>query len=259
MRLLDWQRQIQSRVIAGQCDIEAAVAESVGIDATTRLQVYASAYELRLLDVLQQDFQVLYKALGEAEFNKLACAYITVQPSNTRSIRWFGRYFAGFLRKCASQPGWIAELAAFEWAQGEVFDAADATACDSNALAALAPNAWPTLRLDLHPSVRLLHLQWAVPATWLAISQAAVGMEPVICTRSQQSWVLWRQGLDTHWRSMLASEAKLLELASHGATCAELCAALHADGTLEAEIAPIVAAHYKRWLCDGWVTGLHTD
>lgn len=81
-----------------------------------------------------------------------SCAYIDAHPSEYPSIRWFGRHLNAFLRQTspyAAQPV-LAEMVAFEWPQGEVFDAEDSAAVTVEEMACFPrlpgrPCAWPCI------------------------------------------------------------------------------------------------------------------
>jgi hypothetical protein len=254
--LRDWQRGMQAAVTVDDRGILAHVVGDARGNAATRIGVYVEAYPLRLLDVLRQDYRGLRVALGEARFERLARAYIAAQPSDTPSIRWFGRHFATFLRRRRTRPAWAAELAAFEWAQGEVFDAADAPRAQPADLAGLALERWPELRLRLHPAQRRLHLRWNAPALW----QAAIGQAKDDATRPQRAaprhWLLWRHGFDVRWRSLDAAEAAALSAAAADASLADIGAALLRAG-VPGDTAPNhLAALLQTWLADGLITEL---
>ncbi len=67
----------------------------------------------------------------------------------------------------------LAELARWEWAMTEVFDAADADALGVGDLAQIAPEEWADLRFALHPSARRLALAWNAPQIWKAVTDEA--------------------------------------------------------------------------------------
>jgi hypothetical protein len=118
-------------------------------------------------------FCALHALLGDMAFDRLGRAYIDAHPSQHPSLRWFGRQVSKFLRQTplyASQPI-LAEMAAFEWAQGEVFDAEDADVINIETIGALALDVGPTMRLVLHPSVQCVNCDWNVPTAWQAIDE----------------------------------------------------------------------------------------
>jgi len=141
--------------------------------AQERLSIYGDGYRQRLLAALKTDFPALHALLGDMAFDRLGRAYIDAYPSQHPSLRWFGRHVSKFLRQTplyASQPI-LAEMAAFKWAQGEVFDAEDADVINIETIGALALDVWPTMRFILHPSVRCVNCDWNVPTIRQAIDK----------------------------------------------------------------------------------------
>jgi hypothetical protein len=125
--------------------------------AQERLSIYGDGYRQRLLAALETNFPALHALLGDMAFDRLGRAYIDAHPSQHPSLRWFGRQVSKFLRQTplyASQPI-LAEMAAFEWAQGEVFDAEDADVIA--AVAARASNPLAFARTGRSLDYRRLH------------------------------------------------------------------------------------------------------
>ncbi len=259
MALRTLQEDFQAAVLDDPAHFVAQVVNTATASAECRIDIYAQAYRLRLLEALAGDYTKLAILLGEAQFESLGHSYIAAHPSRHPSLRWLGRHMAAFL---AATPPWsgqplLSEMAAFEWAQGEVFDAPDATALGPAALAAIAPESWPQLRLQAHPSLRRLDLSCNVPAIWQALED---GDEPCErhCGAPTQSWLLWRQNLDIHWRSLSVDERWALDAWRNAASFSELCEGL--CEWLEPERVPAHAAGLlKGWVNAGLVTALRSD
>ena len=227
---------------------DPAIAASVqGPQVEQRLRIYSDAYRLRLIEVLGNDFPVTKVLLGEDGIDAVALDYLDAHPSTHPSLRHFGQSFADWLRPHASQPRTLHELARFEWMQGEVFDAADADPLTLDDIASLPADAWPMLRLQLQPSVRLLAL--ACNATALVEAHARGEALPAPRAAPTADWLLWRSDGDVHWRRLDADEAALLHAIADGECFGQLCeraSAFHPDdGPLRA------VSLLKRWLADG--------
>ena len=225
---------------------DTGIAALIDNAASHRLRIYADAYRLRLIEILGNDFQATKAALGDDAFETLATGYIAAFPSTRPSVRHFGRAFADWLSTRADAPPGANELARFEWLQGECFDAADTPALHIDAIAALPPDAWPDLRFFLHPAARLL----ATRRLRLRNGQPAIAKR-----ESRIDWLLWRQALDVHRRTLETDEAEALDALRDGAAFGALCERLathHGDaGAVRA------AALLKRWLADGLLAGIH--
>jgi len=238
------QATMQSWLLRG----DPAIAASVhGPQVEHRLRIYGDAYRLRLLEVLGNDFPVTKALLGEDRFDAIALDYVQAHPSTHPSLRHFGRAFADWLRQRAARPHASHELARFEWLQGEAFDAADANPLTLDAIAALPAEAWPTLRLHLQPSVRMLAM--GCNAATLVDAHARGDALPALRVAPTADWLLWRNDGDVHWRRLDADEASLLRAIADGECFGQLCeraSAFHSDdGPMRA------ASLLKRWLADG--------
>ena len=108
--------------------VEAWVRGDERLAAAERLEVYARMYFFRLLDCLAGDFPSVHAVMGHESFHVLARDYLEHHPSTSRSVRSLGRFFAQFLDAHALgvQHPFVADLARFEWALLEAFDARDA-------------------------------------------------------------------------------------------------------------------------------------
>ncbi len=250
------QRDFQTYILGRRGPIEQAIAGTQALDARTRLEIYAEAYRLRLLEALAAEYLGLRAYLGEAAFETLGRAYIERHPSHSRTLRDYGDRLADFLR---ATPPWreqplLAELAAFDWALATVFDAPDAPMASAADLAGIAPERWPAMRMVFHPSVLRIDLEWNSPA----IRQAAEEKRPLPAPHRHPhpiGWVLWRQQLRTYFRSLSVEETFVLDAARRGECFAELCERL--CEWLDAQHVPAQAAGLlRRWLEDGLIASV---
>ncbi|MGM9486799.1 HvfC/BufC family peptide modification chaperone [Ideonella sp. YS5] len=215
-----------------------------------RLDVYHHAYRARLVAALRSNYPVLHHVLGDEAFRDLALAYLADHPSRRPSIRWFGDElpaWASRQHEALPHPA-LADLAAMEWALGLSFDAADARPATFAELATLPAEDWPGASFAAHPSVGLLNLEWAVEPIWRALTddEEAASEEP---QAHAHTLLVWRQGLETRWRSVEPEEADALAACLGGEPFAALCA--HA-AALQGDAAPAwVASALRRWVDDG--------
>ena len=256
-RLPQIQHDFQSYLLRGDsAAIETHVVGTERVPVATRLSIYGDGYRSRLVEALSANFPVLSELLGEADFATLAAAYIGTHDSPFFSIRYYGDGLADFL---ASEPEYagapvLAELARWEWAMTEVFDAADADPIGADDLARVAPDEWGELRFDWHPSIRRLALAWNAPQIWKAVSDEDAPPEVALSAEPAQ-WLLWRRELRTYFRSLQPGEAVALDAAGAGQSFGELCERLCAEFG-EAE-APAKAAGFLRdWAQSGLLTAV---
>jgi hypothetical protein len=253
--LADRQSALQHWLRAGDPAIGAHVAASPPAAAAARLRVYADAYRLRLVEVLTNDFPVLTGHVGRARMEAMASAYLRDHPSTQPSVRHLGRGFAQWLSARRDVEATLVELARFEWAQGEVFDACDASPVTVAEVGALPAAAWPTLSLFFQPALRCLWLETTAPAQ---VAAHAAGQPPTaLAAAAPGHWLLWRQDFNVHWRRLPSEEADALRDMRDGQRFGALCTRLQATHGLDAPAR--AAGLLKRWLQDGLITALHAE
>lgn len=247
--LLGLQSLVQQHVI-GTADA-AALIDGDAAHAAQRLGIYAQAYRLRLVDALADAHEKTQAWLGADRFERAALRYIDAYPPTTRSLRWFGDRFADALADWLPREPAVAEVARLDWALRGAFDGPDAPVLDAAALGAIAPEAWATLKFALHPTARLLVVEHNTVAIWQALDDDS---EPPPLERGSHPvpWLVWRKGLQPHFRSLHPVEAELLQGALAGAGFAESCARAAALGAGDApdELQLRIAACLRQWLED---------
>lgn len=247
------QEDFQYYLLTGNNQIHAQVLGSDQVSSNERLTIYADAYRLRLLEALATDFPGLHALLGAVEFDAMARAYITLHPSPYFSLRWYGDRLGEFLRTTEPYSKYpaFAEMALFESAKNDAFDAADDIVADMAQMAAIPSKAWPGLRFRFHPSVRCLDLHWNVPPVWKAVDTGTQVPIPE-CAEYPISWLLWRQNMRTYFRSLYMPEAWSLNALRNGASFADMCEGL-CEWINVAEVAIHAAGLLKQWLADGLI------
>jgi hypothetical protein len=251
------QQELQSCVLGEDSTISAAIVDAPPLPIAARLGIYRNAYQVRLIEALDDTYPMLHAVLGDEVFSALGEEFVAAQPSVHRSIRWYGRELAEFLGQrapYAEQPI-LAELALLEWTLAEVFDSADAEPVLRAALSAIDPTAWSGLRFEFHPSLRRLLLHWNTAAVWQALSRGETPPDPA-CAEHPMPWLLWRQDLQNYFRSMAADESAALDAALRGADFARLCEAL-ADWLPDAEIPLRAASLLGLWADSGIIVAVN--
>lgn len=224
-------------------------------DAAKRIGIYAYAYRARLIEALGNDYPALQAQLGEEAFELLGQGYIEAYPSSTPSLRWFGRHLAKYLREHELDQLLWAETAAFEWAQGEVFDAPDAPVVGLDAMASIPGEVWPQMRLLPQPSMRRLTLHWNVPAR-VAAHGRDEPLPEAVSERQPREWLLWRrEDLAIHWRPLEAGEAAALDAARADASFSDICERL-CEWVDPDTVAMHAAGILKRWINDELITAI---
>jgi hypothetical protein len=252
--LLEIQRRMQAFVLHGEDEISSSVEGGVIADKERRLRIYADAYRLRLVEVLGNDFPVLKACIGESIFDTWATEYLAAHPSRYVSVRHVGNAFSDWLNSQSKAGVAAAELAAFEWAQGEAFDSADADVVVLGDVAGIAPEAWSALKLQVHPATRWLSLRSNAPACVVAHDNDRPFPDAIVSDQPAE-WLLWRRGMSVHWRSLPADEAAALAAVRAGANFGEICEFLrpwHEEELLALRAASLL----KLWISDELIAAL---
>ena len=248
--LRELQRSFQSWVLGDAGALPATVAGTGAVSAEARLNIYAEAIRLRFLEVLGQDYPGLHALAGDDEFRSLGLAYVAAHPSHHPSIRWFGAHLPACLRSTApwrDHPV-LGEMAQFEWAKGELLDAADSPVVGVEDIAAIAPDRWAGIRPRIKPAVRRLALEWNVPSLWKALVGGDAPPPPARMERAVE-WLLWRDGIVVRWRSVEPDEAWALGRCEAGADFGSICAGL-CERVGEDAAAFRAATYLKQWATD---------
>ena len=119
-------------------------------------------------------------------------------PQHPLVWRWLPDFLA------STQP-WqqhpeLAEIARFEWTLTLAFDAPEAAALTFDDLAAIPPDAWSTLQLQLHPSLHTLALRSNAPALRTALD-AEARLPSIQRHADPVEWAVWRKAGVPHFRS----------------------------------------------------------
>lgn len=257
--LSELQRRFQAYLLNPSASPPAALRGDGRASGAQRAEVYAEAYRLRLIEALAADYPALGTLLGEDDFAHLGRVYAEAHPSRYASIRWFGQHLGRFLQddsEYRERPE-LAELAAFEWALSEAFDAAEAPAVSPEALTALPAARWPNLRIRFHPALRRVKLRFNIPEVWQALNQKA-SPPPFEALDSPQTWIVWRSDLKLFFRNLNLSEAQAFDALYQGLHFAEVCEGL-CDRLPAENVAATAAGFLAHWLTEGWIAAFEAD
>ena len=253
MRLAELQRAFQNHVLHQDGAIAAQINGTPQMPVADRLEVYADAYWLRLVEALGATYPQLQTQIGSEAFSDLGRLYLQEYPSTHFSVRWFGDRLHRVLHEIdeyREQP-WLQELARWEWALAAAFDAEDVAALPLEALASVEPSQWPSLQFRCHPSLHRLTLRTNAPALFKALADETETPAPQRLGEAQH-WIIWRQELATRYRRLEDDEAAALSTVCAGGTFEEMCETLAEHH--EPEAVPVTAAGMlKGWIVAGTI------
>lgn len=249
-KLAQLQADFQASILNSDADLfKKKVVDDAKVGAEKRLNIYADAYRLRIIEALATAYPKLHSLLGDDLFDNTVRQYIDQYPSKYRNMRWVGDKMSEHLQNVLPEHPIAAELADFEWALGLAFDAKDVPVVGIDQLSEIAPETWGDLRFSLHPSVQLLDLHWNVVPVWQALDAEQA---PPTLTQHHMPCLVWRTDLNSHYRSLDAQEfSALLQLksgANFGSLCESLFDSLGESATQQA------AQYLASWLQAGLIS-----
>jgi hypothetical protein len=237
------------------------VPSARGMTPPERLEVYREQFWLRHLANLDEDFPTLTWVVGGREaFRALTTGYLRACPPRTWDLQRLGADLPGYI---ARDPRWgsdplARDAARLDWAFMEAFDAPDSPPFDARILASTPEDAWPSARIDLHASLRLLPLGHPVHDLRLALQRGAEVERPVV---EATHVVVYRDPacfLRTMKIAPLAFE--LLETLRSGTPLGEACeAAAGASQSDPSEIGERLGGWFQQWTAEGWIRAVRFE
>lgn len=232
-------------------DVAALVQGDRLLDAYGRLDIYADMYFLRLRDALVEDFPVTLGLLGEEASHDLVVDYLDRCPPDSPTLRDLGARLPAFLRQhpIAQGRGWLAELAALEWARADVFDRADAPPLAFDDLRAVRPERFGDVPLTAIFALAIVPVGFAVDETWRQITAEAPASR---CRPEPGALLVWRRDGEVRHRRATDTEREVLDLLVAGTTFVQVCARL-GERRDDATAAQTAFEVLSRWLQAGLV------
>jgi hypothetical protein len=229
--------------------LDAIVLGDERLSAEARVDIYANMYFYRIRDALKEDFPATLAVLGDDNFHNLVTGYLLEYPPTEPSISHCGRYLAYYLRDHPLRKAapFVADLAKLERAVVEVFTGPDEAVLDPDALRAIPPEDWPSMKLRIHPAAQILALEWRVSELLRAVEE---GHQWKPAERGAVKVLVWRRNARVFYRDLERAEADAIEAAWRGATFAEICDVVAANADDQDPVATMNRS-LARWLSEG--------
>jgi hypothetical protein len=164
--LRDIQAAFRRALLAEDETALAALVEG----GAARIDVHRNNLFASLGEVLHDSFPAVCRLVDERFFVYAAHEFIRHHPPERAVLAEYGGGFADFLADfppCRHLP-YLADVARLEWLMCVAATAADAAPLSVAALAGVAPEATPLLRLRLHPALGLLASAFPIDRIWRA-------------------------------------------------------------------------------------------
>lgn len=244
-------------------ELASLVRSDARVSASDRVSIYANAYFERILGCLENHYPATRWALGEEWFRDLATAYLIAHPSRHPSLRFAGKslplYLASDSRAEPFHRGrpWLPDLARYEWAFVDAFDAEDADTVSVETLQAFEPEAWGSLRFSFQPALQLLDLEWPVARLRTACDAEETWNEEAEVLADACRVLIWRRDEKIYHRRVDSGEGAALGAALEGRSFAEICEEI-AERVGNEEAAAQAADWLADWQRAGLLAGLAT-
>lgn len=254
MTLAEMQSKFQAGILEDDQTILASIAGSRRTDRATLFAVYHDAYRMRLAEFLSNDYPILRERLGDETFGRLVEDYILSAPSRQRNARWYGALLPDFMRESVPwrENREAVDLALFERALNDAFDAADAPAWSMEAFADIGSEDWPGIVFEFHPSFSVLDLGRGTAGIYAALIDHEA---PPTIGQGIETIVFWRNDGQSLYRLVAEDERLALLEAQQGKEFSDICALLAFRGGNE-DVTARAAGLLSQWLADGLVTRL---
>ncbi len=245
-QLRELQEKMQAFVLAEDKRVFDAIVKPANMDVEERLLVYRNGYYLRLIDILQDDYSVLCQVMGEKAFAAMIRSYLRTFPSHHFSVNSVGKHLASFLKNTDGCHRSFVELAKFEWTLGQALTAPDVPMFTMADLAAVPPESWPEMVLNLHPSVNIISCQYNTLARWQHNNENGDDIDAVLLDEPQFH-MLWRYDNSAHFCTVSQEQRHLLQLFQQGKCFALACETMF-DYFSEDEVVHWVAGTLQEWV-----------
>ena len=214
-----------------------------------RFAVYRNNVVSSLVKALGSRFPVIEKIVGKEFFAAMARVFVIGQPPRSPLLATYGDEFAAFIAafEPAREMPYLADVARLEAARTEAYHAADAASVDASRFAALDAGIVGGIRVELHPSVRIVRSLHPVVTIW-AMNSNEQALAPIDNWRREDALVS-RPCLDVEIRALPPGGAAFLLALAAARSLGEAAEAAfdgHSDFDLTSNVAGLIGAGLVR-------------
>jgi hypothetical protein len=208
-----------------------------------------------LIGALRETFPAVRVAVGEDYFDALAAEFVASHPPRSPVLQEYGGDFASFVAGFPPLQDWpwLTDLARIDWARREAYHAADAEPTTLSQWLAQDPATLLAVRVELHPSLRLLASPHPLASLWFAHRPDDADATTVDVVWNPEACRIWRDGERVRVERIDADEHAVLRALSEGRS---LLLALWKgyDGAIEQER---VVQLLQRFIDDRLIVAIH--
>jgi hypothetical protein len=167
-RLAERQRQFSEALLDPALPTPDGIVGPDGCSSPKRFSVYRNNVVVGLTEVLKDAFPAVRRLVGSDFFAAMAGAFVRADPPHSPVLLEYGQTFPTFIggfAPAASVP-YLADVARIEWAWKEAYHAPDACALNVSDFQAIPVDVLPSIRLSLHPSLRVVRSLMPALTIW---------------------------------------------------------------------------------------------
>jgi hypothetical protein len=200
----------------------SAVVGPAGAPCPKRFAVYRNNVMAGLVDVLAESFPAVRQLVGEAFFAAMATVYARCDPPSSPVLLAYGSGFPDFIGQFepARELGYLADVARLERLWLDAYHAAEAEPLTSFDFAEVPPDRLGELRVQLHPSLRLVRSPYPVLDIW-QVNIRGETPEPIDLEDGAQDVLVLRAQRDVTARVVPPGVAAFLASLGQGESVAE--------------------------------------
>lgn len=253
--------------------IEDVITASPSQTSQQRFDVYAYAYQARLVECLREEFATLCQFLGQDVFDGLAVAYLQAHPSQSYTLADLGARFPAFMQQAAAAltdeadnesetaengSQFLIELATLERLYAEVFDGPGIeglSLISPDELKKISPDQWPEVRFEAAPCLKLMEFAYPVHEFVTACRQ---GSEPPVPEPRPTRLVVTRRQYVVRRVPVAETQFRLLGLLSNGMPLGEALETTAANGDDIDGLVKDVQQWFYEWTASGFFIGVRS-
>ena len=234
----------------------AVIGRSKNLTSLERINIYHEMYYLRLIEILEGDFESVRHAVGEEFFARLARTFIIEHPSRHYDLGNLGAKFPMFLRgaKDLKHRPFIADMAKLERAIEEVFDEAQVAPLKTDELLSVPQGRWAEARIRTIPAFRLIASRYPINKYLEAVRKKRdpqiPAIEPTWICIYRKKFTVWRMDLDHPQFNILTALSRGKTVGEAIETCLELPEIASLD------LATSIQSWFKDWAASGFFSAV---
>jgi len=224
-----------------------------GQPSRKRFTVYRNNVVVGLIEALTANFPAVCRIVGEAFFHAMARAFVTLHPPASPILLDYGAGFPDFIAtfEPAAPLSYLADVARIERAWIEAYHSREAGPLSPAAFAAVPVERVSDLRLELHPSLRIVRS--GIPALTIWRMNVGDGVPgPVDLDAGGEDALVVRPAADVEVRAMPPGGAEFVRALACGGSLGEATkSALRASPGFD------LATHLAALIAAGAFAGYH--